>query len=338
MKIDNRSIDRFLDSPDPAVSAVLLYGPDQGLVLERANHLGRNVVSDLSDPFATVELSAAALKDDPARLSDEARAMSFGGGNRLVRIRGAGDSLSSTLGDYLSDPAPQSLLIIDGNELSARSSLRKLFEGHDRAAAIACYPAEGRDLAKSAEAILREYGVSADNNVLAALSVSLGSDRGMVRKELEKLALYVGEGGQVTLEDITSCLTDSTSVSLDRLVYSVGDGKMAAADSFYHKALEEGVSEIAILRMLQRHFQRLEWVVSQTDMGKPRGSAISGLRPPVFFKFKDQFERQSGRWPARKLQHALAMLSEAEIACKSTGIPAQLVCGRTVLAIARSVA
>jgi DNA polymerase III subunit delta len=335
MKLSGAAVDRFLDGPDASVAAVLIYGPDKGLVAERCKRLGRSIVDDLSDPFSVVELTNASLKDDGARLGDEARAMSFGGGKRLVRLRDASDSASATVKAYLDDPAEDSMIIVDAHELGPRSSLRKLFEGHDRAAALACYAAEGRDLARSISEILTEYGVSADQDAVSMLTGSLGSDRALVRQELQKLALFVGDGGKASADDVASCLVDSGAVSLDQLAFAVGDGKSAAADAFLQKTVAEGVSEVAILRALQRHFQRLELVVSQSENGKSVSGAVAGLRPPVFFKYKERFERQARIWSGKGLQHALAVLTDAEVACKSTGTPVALVCGRAVLAVSR---
>src|SRR5208282_5863766 len=94
----------FLRAPDFGLLAVLLYGPDSGLVRERALDLARSVVLDLTDPFRTVEITANALIEDPARLGDEVAAIAMTGGRRVVIVREAGDSLSSVLADFLGDP------------------------------------------------------------------------------------------------------------------------------------------------------------------------------------------------------------------------------------------
>ncbi len=335
MKVSAGAADRFVAQPDAGVAAVLLYGPDQGLVKERAEILGRSVVSDLSDPFNVVELAAAALKEDPARLADEANALSFGGGRRFVRLRDAGDGLTKVIEAYVHEPSPDALVVVEANELGPRSSLRKLFEAHAATAAVACYPAEGRDLLRTAELMLGEHGVTIEKDVLVLLGQNMGADRAMVRREIDKLALYVGEGNRATADDVSACLVSSGAVSLDQIAFCAADGNAAEADSHYQKALGEGVSEIAILRAMQRHFQRLDWVVSQMETGSNASAAIGGLRPPVFFKLKDRFERQAHRWAAHRVQQAMGLLTEAEFACKSTGTPVELVCGRAIMAISR---
>src|SRR5580700_3543555 len=77
MKVEARDADRFSASPPKALRAALVFGPDAGLVQERAERLMKSVVPDLSDPFNISDLSEAVLDADPARLRDEAAALSM---------------------------------------------------------------------------------------------------------------------------------------------------------------------------------------------------------------------------------------------------------------------
>ena len=84
MKLQFKQIEPFVKAPDPKARVILVYGPDDGLVRERAAAMGKTVVADLNDPFNAVTLDAGQLADDPARLMDEALAMSMMGGNRSL--------------------------------------------------------------------------------------------------------------------------------------------------------------------------------------------------------------------------------------------------------------
>lgn len=328
MKVEPRAVEGFLKRPDPKVRVVLLFGPDQGMVLERGRALGKTVVDDLSDPFAVVDLAEADLKEDPVRLGDEARAMSFGGGHRLVRVRGGGEPVAEALKRYLEAPGEGALVVIEAGELSPKSALRALCEKDKTCAAIGCYADQGGSLAAVVRQALSDEGVTADRDAVDLLCAHLAEDRGIVRSEIEKLVLFVGPGGHVGADEIAACLTDAAAVSLDRLVFACGDGDTGEVDQLTRRAFDEGVSEIALLRAMQQHFTRLEWVVAQGP------DAASRLRPPVFFRFKDRFQAQARRWSLPAVRQALAALTEAEIGCKSGIEPSALVCSRALLAVA----
>src|SRR5438270_3752709 len=158
MKLPAGRVAAFLRRPDPGIRAVLFYGPDAGLVRERADAVAGTVCPDLRDPFRVAELTAAALAADPARLADEAAQISMMGGRRVVRVRDAGDALAPLCGRFLAGaPAPanrqsDALIVIEAGDLPGRSALRRVFDEAPDAVAIGCYPDGARDLA----AVIRE--------------------------------------------------------------------------------------------------------------------------------------------------------------------------------------
>ena len=176
--------------PPKSLRAALLFGPDAGLVQERAERLMKSVVPDLSDAFNVADLSEALLDDDPARLADEAAAISMMGGRRVVRVRGAGNGLAPLFETFLDDPPGDALVVVEAGDLSKGAALRKLFEDDEAAAAIPCYADTARSLEELVRDALRAEGLSIAPDALADAVSRLGSDRGVSRRELEKLALY----------------------------------------------------------------------------------------------------------------------------------------------------
>jgi DNA polymerase-3 subunit delta len=62
--------------------------------------------------------------------------------------------------------------------------------------------------------------------------------------------------------------------------------------------------------------------------------AMKKLRPPVHFLREQSFKAQANRWNEEKLADALDMLLEAEALSRTTAVPAEAVCGRTLMNIA----
>ena len=339
MKITPRDADAFLRSPDPAARAVLVYGPDAGLVCERVEALVKGVAGDLSDPFRVADFSAKELIDDPARLADEAAALSLTGGRRAVRLRQGDDSLAPLFRAFLGAPAADApgdtLIVVEAGDLPARSALRKAFESAKTGAALACYRDDERSLGAVIRETLREFGHEATPDALAYLSAHLGGDRQLSRRELEKLALYKGgEPGPIELVDAQACVGDSAALSVDDLAYAVGGGAAAAADRALARSLQEGVQPVAALRAVSRHFQRLHLVVGLVESGLPLDDASKRLRPPLFWKVAPAFRAQAAAWSPAALARALARLLEAEADCKSSGAPEATICARALLEIA----
>ncbi len=336
MKIAAGRADAFARAPDAKARAVLVYGPDTGLVRERLDTLARTVVADLKDPFRVADLTAAALRDDPARLADEAAAMALTGGRRVVRVFEAGDAVAALAERFLADPKGDALVLFAAGDLPPRSSLRKLFEAADNAAALPCYADQGDSLEAVVRDALRGEGLEAERDALAFLVEHLGGDRLLTRRELEKLALYMGGPGRVGLEDVLACVGDTAALSLDDLALAVADGDQAAVQRILDRLLASGTAPVAVLRAVARHFQRLHLAGGLAAAGKSPDQAMAALRPPVFFRHKARFGGQLRRWPPRRLGNALDVLLTAEADCKTTGMPAAALCGRALMQIARA--
>ncbi|RWE04580.1 MAG: DNA polymerase III subunit delta, partial [Mesorhizobium sp.] len=80
-------VDSWLAKPDPAMAIVLLYGPDRGLVAERAKAFAAKTGLPLDDPFSVVKLDGAEVDRDEGRLLDEARTVPMFSDRRLLWVR-----------------------------------------------------------------------------------------------------------------------------------------------------------------------------------------------------------------------------------------------------------
>jgi DNA polymerase-3 subunit delta len=339
VKIEPRRAEAFAKNPDAGLLAVLVYGPDSGLVRQRALDLARSVVPDLGDPFRLFETTGDAIKSDPARLADEVAAISFGGGRRAVMLRDAGDSLTAVLADFLASPPcvpPQAaLVIVEAGGLPPRSSLRELFERANNAAALACYADEGAQLIDLIRKTLAAERVNASGEALKYLSENLGSDRMVTLRELEKLAIYAGPGGTVEVEDALAVVGDSAALSMDEVALATAAGDLPALDRALDRVFLEGAQPITVLRAVARHFERLRQAGAAIAAGSNEEAAMASLRPAVFFKQKGPFRAGLKRWPAPRAAAALTRLIETEILCKTTAMPAETICRQALFEMAQ---
>jgi len=334
MKLTWKDIEPFVKKPNPKARAILVYGPDDGLIKERATAMGLTAVSDLNDPFNVTVLNAGILSDDPARLFDEANAMSLMGGTRLIRIEDASDKLTVIFKDYLANPSPDNLVIIEAGELTPRSSLRLLFEKSEHGAAVPCYVDDEKGVANLIRQTLSANGYTIQSDAAAWFAQNIAGDRGRVRSEIDKMMLYMGGHSKtVTLDDVRSACGEAGDQSIDDLLYAIGSGKTEAALRAYNKLIEEGVFVVTILRSLQSHFRRLHYTKSLMQDGADMDEAMKKLQPAVFFKYADSFKSQLRKWPEGKLLSFMQRLSQVEAQTKQTGTPAETLCSQVILSL-----
>jgi len=333
MKLATAQIASFLQSPNPSVRVMLFYGPDTGLVHERADQIAKKIVPNKDDPFRLALLTGDTVADDPARLADEMAAMALGGGRRLVRLQHVKDTVAIPLAKLLADmPANDSILLIEAGDLEKRSKLRALCEGDSPlACAIPCYVEEGRNLARTITDILQAEGLKVSHEVLTLLAGTLPPDRLAMRSELEKLALYAKGKKEVSADDVRAALHDAGAAEMDDLVNAAAGGDANRVSVLLDHLFAEQTSPVAILRAAQRHFMRLQLVRSYMDGGASVSTAIDKLQPKVFWKYKDPMVRQIQRWPSARIEKYLQELASAEAAVKRTGTPDVALCSQLLL-------
>ena len=341
MKLTGNRVNNFLSRPLDDVIGVLLFGPDGGLVRERAAILRDHYCDAPDDPFSTTVLTADDLSNDPAKLADELSALSFLGGRRLIRVRLDHErnaaALSKIIKSFDVNPKKaEARLIVEAGDLSTRSTMRKIFEAAKHFVSIGCYADSPKDVANVIRAALSEKGLSITPDALNFFVPLLIGNRGIARSEIEKLMLYKGEAStdnKVTTADIEAIATDAQVSSLDNIISYFCLGQLNKADAAYQRALAGKIYPAVILRALQRHISRLLEAHSFMASGDNAEQAVKALRPPVFFAQQGAFRRQVSIWSPRALQSALTQSLETETQVKTAGAPADILVGRLLLAL-----
>ncbi len=300
----------FLKTPPAAIRAALLYGPDAGLVADRAATLAATIAGRAEPEAEIVRLDDRDLGEDPGRLAVEAQTLPMFASAKIVRV-GAGPRFpAQDLESLLSGPTAAYLIVEAGN-LRPASPLRKAFEGSQAAAALPCYELSPREMTAFVRETLEASGVGLEDDAGRHLVSLFGGDQARARAELEKLALYVGEGGRASLADIDAAIGDVARAALDTLAVSAGHRNTREALSQLDRLLATGQSAQGVLTALLRHFERLHRLCAALEAGQPAGRAFARFRPPLHFRLRDALEAQARTWSARDAARALRLVAQA---------------------------
>jgi DNA polymerase-3 subunit delta len=210
VKLAYNQIESFARNFNPAQRGVLIYGPDHGLVQERAGQVLAKVLGNPDDPFAMTDLSGGAIKDDPALLYDEVSAMAFFGGRKVIRIREDAEKAAEALKGLFANPPSGKIdelgfVLVLADELDKRSALRVLFEGAADAAALPCYVDEAVGVGQIIREEFRHRQITASADAIAYIANVLRGDRMMVRMEVEKIDLFLGVERDLSLDAARAC-------------------------------------------------------------------------------------------------------------------------------------
>lgn len=321
MKIAPRDIAGFLARPDNKAAAILVYGPDAGLVQERLTMLQARFLGEKPDPMSLISLSGDAIAAEPALFYDEANAMAlFGPASRIVKIAPAGDSCTPVLKDYAAAPNPDVRVLLAAGNLGTKSPLRQWAEKESGVYALPCYVENEQELQRFITEYCREAQIPIDMQTSAYLASQLTGDRLLARRQMERIALYKGTARTpLSMADIQLAVPDLAQQSLDDVVYAAFDAQFPSLFRALDSLLAESTSFVLILRSLQHHARRLEQVHLSVQSGLNLDVVLKQLQPPVFFKLEPRFRQHLRNWPVTRLQALQGRFLELEADLKTYG-------------------
>lgn len=317
MKLSPRDLATYVTRPEKGRAGVLLYGADAMRVALRRQVLITALVGEKgNEEMRLTRLAGPDLRRDPAALMDAMKAISMYPGPRAVHVEGATDQAAPAIAAALSDwQEGDGTLVITGGSLSARSALRKAFEGHRNAYAAGIYddPPDRAEI----DAMVRKAGLGAigQDAMTDLTDLSRAVDPGDLAQIIEKLALYKhGDQTPVTPDDIAAIAPATTEAELDALLNAVAEAQVAQIAPLVARLSGQGEGAVRLCIGAAMHFRRL--YTAAIDPGGP-ASGIARARPPVFGPARNRMVRQAQSWGALKLETALGILIETDLALRS---------------------
>ncbi|HXE68725.1 MAG TPA: DNA polymerase III subunit delta [Hyphomicrobiaceae bacterium] len=314
--IKTHQAETFLRTLDRLPLAILLYGSDAGLVLERAAQLAQRLAAEHDPPGEILRLDDSSLEDDPNRLLVELKTVPMFSGRKILRASAGRRITAASLRPLLEEGPFEGFLIVEAGNLRPDEALRSLFEKSAAAAAIACFPDEARDLEAVARDVLGRAQLQIAPEALRLLLSRLGADRALSRAEIEKLALYASGKGKIEEADVEAAVGDAAELAIDRVVLAAGSGRLEAALNECDRCVAGGENAQAIIAALQRHFVRLHAMRGAFDGGRALEDIMRQQRPPLHFRRKAIVEQHCRTWTLAALDGALGRINAAAKAAR----------------------
>ncbi|GLQ35402.1 DNA polymerase III subunit delta [Amylibacter marinus] len=318
MKLAGPKANAYFAKPDPAHHAILIFGNDSMRVALRRQELILALVGKNADEeMRLTRISAAELRKEPALVLDGLKASGFFPGPRVVFVEDAGDGLTKTIQGALDDWCEgDATLVVTAGQLNARSKLRKVFEPLKQAMAIGIYndpPTPDEIIQTAQKAGLKDFELEGKN---ALLALGRQLDPGDLQQTIEKLALYkLGDDTPVSVADITECTPASIDAGLDEVLHMVAEGRSGEVVPVLKRLFGQGHNPTSLCIMATRHFRTLHAAACH-----PQGpdTGLARARPPVFGPRKDRMVRQARSWGGAKLEVALTVLMDTDLALRSS--------------------
>ena len=313
---------------------LLFYGPNEGLI--------RYDILKIAEAFKQkkeadeITINGKVIDEDHNIIDEEIRSFSFFNEKKIIHLENIKDKhlqfFENT--DFKSNEV---LVIIKSENLNKNSKIRSFFEKHKKYAAIPCYEDDVRSTMNLVSQFQLDNKIKFDIDINNYLIQNLSSDRLISKNELEKILLVIShqKDKQIKLEDIQAVLNDSSSNSLNIINEHVMYGKINQVSKNLYRIFDEGTNAVAIIRSLLNYLVRIHKTQIELKKTGNFDEAIKQLRPPIFWKDKDNFRNHCSKWPTKDILLHIERLLEAEYRCKTQSSLNNEICEKYILSVAK---
>lgn len=261
-----------------------------------------------------------------------ARTVPMMGERRLVEVRDAEGLAAKDLEQllpYVADPVDSTVVIFTATKVDGRL---KFFKALDKAGYLGRFdPVRGAPLLRFLDAEAKRLGAQLGPGVAELLVELVGGDFLALASAVEKLCLFVGEGGVVDAEQVDSVVAQTRQAVIFELTDAVGEGNMGSALRSLQSLLEAGEPQQRILFMIARQYRLIWRALDALGAGARPGDLAGAIGVPPFVARK--IGAQARRFDVQTIHEAHAEIYRADRALKSSRVPRNLILERLVMGL-----
>jgi DNA polymerase-3 subunit delta len=309
------------------VPGLLLLGADAYLRELCRKKITEAYVEEASRDWGVKRFSAAA--DEHSMILGEAQTLPMLASQQVIFVseveawerlgEDSRDALVKQLSEYLSNPAPFTILVFEATALDQRMRLAKMFSEKTVTVSVqlSSDPVERTKLAVSlAIEMARELGVVLERDAAEELSELVSGELASIRTEIDKLAAYAGDRRRIVRADVDLLVVSERKYDVWALTDMLAARQASRALEFLDSLLRAGEAAPALLGALA-------WMYRKLIEAQELPSNTIGWQAASRLKMRtDAAElavKQSRKFPRAQLTRGLEALYEADSRLKSGG-------------------
>ena len=208
-------------------------------------------------------------------------------------------------------------IIFKSGILEKKSKLRNFFEKNKSLITIPFYEDDTRILTELIYAFLSKNKIKLSRESVNLLVERASGDRKNLKIELDKIYNYSITNQKIDYSTVAKLTNLSENYNVNNLV----DSYLAKNKKTLFKILNENYYSdedcILILRTILNKSKRLLNIIDKYNDSKNLDSVISTIKPPIFWKDKENVKKQVNSWKSNELKNKIYEINEIEVLIKS---------------------
>ena len=289
----------------------LFYGENEGLKKEIIENNFKN-----NYPKKTFYYDESEILNNKIIFFDEILSKSFFENEKLIIINRSTDKITSIIEEILEKKIDDLVLILNSGSLEKRSKLRLLFEKNKEIICIAFYEDNNQTLSSLASQFFRNNKIQISQQAINLIINRCRGDRQNLKNELNKIESFIKNKKRIEISEILQLTNLAENYSVTELV----DNCLAKNKNKTLNILNENNYNledcIIVIRTMLAKSKRLLKLFQEIKISNNIDSAISSIKPPIFWKDKQIVKDQINKWSHKNIELLIFRINEIELLIK----------------------
>ena len=235
---------------------------------------------------------------------------------KVIFVNRTTDRLFNLISEISKKDIKDILIFFEANQLEKKSKIRNLFEKDNNLVCIACYQDNNFDLIKIINDEIKQTKIKLSTESINLLIERASGDRNNLRNEVNKLKSFALDKQMVSYDQVKELTNMVGNYQNDYIVNICLNGDKKKLNKILRENNFSFEDFLILLKIFSKKIHRLLKIKIFNRLEKNLDQIFNQIRPPIFWKEKEDVKKQVRLWNEKKLNLIIKKINEIELNCK----------------------
>jgi len=235
---------------------------------------------------------------------------------KAIFINRTTDKLFNLISEISKKDIEDILIFFKAGQLEKKSKIRNLFEKDKNLVCVACYQDNNFDLIKIINDEIKQTKIKLSTESINLLIERASGDRNNLRNEVNKLKSFALNKQMVSYDQVKELTNMVGNYQNDYIVNICLNGDKKKLNKILGENNFSFEDFLILLKIFSKKVHRLLKIKIFNRLEKDLDQIFNQIRPPIFWKEKDDVKKQVRLWNEKKLNLIIKKINEIELNCK----------------------
>ena len=235
---------------------------------------------------------------------------------KVIFVNRTTDRLFNLISEISKKDIKDILIFFEADQLEKKSKIRNLFEKDNNLVCIACYQDNNFDLIKIINDEIKQTKIKLSTESINLLIERASGDRNNLRNEVNKLKSFALNKQMVSYDQVKELTNMVGNYQNDYIVNICLNGDKKKLNKILRENNFSFEDFLILLKIFSKKIHRLLKIKIFNRLEKNLDQIFNQIRPPIFWKEKEDVKKQVRLWNEKKLNLIIKKINEIELNCK----------------------